>query len=272
MGPRLVRIHGENAEFQHVETLRRNRRKRHRHREFFVEGVRPINRMLARAWTVRAWCFADDERLSDWAQGILRASTAPVHYAMSSELMRGLSRKDETSELIAVVQMPADDLARIPVHDDAVLVLLDRPSSPGNLGSILRSCDALGAHGVLVTGHAVDIYDPEVVAATAGSFFDVPVVRVPSPDDVVAFVRDAAAPLQLVGTSAAAESPLHAVDLRKPTLFLVGNETHGLADRWRELSDVLAAIPMRESTAATSLNVACATTVLLYELRRQRKA
>jgi TrmH family RNA methyltransferase len=73
-----------------------------------------------------------------------------------------------------------------------------------------------------------------------------------------------------VGTSAAADTELSAVDLRKPTLLLVGNETHGLAERYRELSDVVATIPMRTSTAATSLNVACATTVLLYELRRQR--
>jgi TrmH family RNA methyltransferase len=219
---------------------------------------------------VRAWCFADDATLSAWARGILDASTAATHYAMPSALMAKLSRKDDASELIAVVSMPADDLPRIPVRDDAVLVLLDRPSSPGNVGTILRSCDALGAHGVLVTGHAVDVYDPEVVAATAGSFFDVPVVRLPSPDDVAEFLRNAAVRLQVVGTSAAADTELSAVDLRKPTLLLVGNETHGLAERYRELSDVVATIPMRTSTAATSLNVACATTVLLYELRRQR--
>jgi TrmH family RNA methyltransferase len=267
---RFVRIRSENAEFQHIETLRRNRRKRHRHREFFVEGVRPINRLIANDWPVRAWCFADDGSQSDWAQQILEDSRAHTHYAMPRELVAKLSRKDEPSELIAIVEMPPDDLARIPVRDDAVLLVLDRPSSPGNLGTILRSCDALGAHGVIVTGHAVDLYDPEVVAATAGSFFDVPAVRLPSPDDVAAFVRDAAVPLQIVGTSAAGTSELADVDLRKPTVFLVGNETHGLAERYRELAHVVATIPMREGTAASSLNVATATTVLLYELRRQR--
>ncbi len=270
MPPRKVRIRSENAEFQHIETLRRNRRKRHRHREFFVEGVRPVNRLLACGWPVRAWCFAEDATLSDWARGILDRSTAQLHYAMPASLMAKLSRKEETSELIAIVRMPADDLARIPVHDDAVLVLLDRPVSPGNVGTILRSCDALGAHGVIVTGHAVDIYDPEVIAATAGSFFDVPVVRLPSPTEVADFVAHARVPLQLVGTSAGAGVEIHAVDLRKPTLLLVGNETHGLAERYRELAHVMATIPMRSDTAATSLNVATATTVLLYELRRQR--
>ena len=266
MPPRVVRIRSENAEFQHVETLRRNRRKRHRHREFFVEGVRPINRLLANGWPVHAWCYG--EQLSDWARAILEDSTAATHYEMPSALVAKLSRKEEPSELIAVVAMPADDPARIPVHDDAVLVVLDRPSRPGNVGTILRSCDALGAHGVIVTGHAIDVYDPEVVAATAGSFFDVPVVRLPSPDEVADFV--AHTDLQLVGTSANATTPLHAVDLRRPTLFLVGNETHGLAERYRELAHVMATIPMRDSGGATSLNVATATTVLLYELRRQR--
>jgi tRNA G18 (ribose-2'-O)-methylase SpoU len=268
MPPRVVRIRSENAEFQHIETLRRNRRKRHRHREFFVEGVRPINRLRANGWPVHAWCYADDARLSDWARAILDDSTAATHYEMPSALVAKLSRKDEPSELIAVVEMPADDLARIPVRDDGVIVLLDRPSSPGNVGTILRSCDALGAHGVIVTGHAIDVYDPEVVAATAGSFFDVPVVRLPSPSEVEAFIAER--PLQLVGTSANATTPIHDVDLRKPTLLLVGNETHGLAERYRELAHVMATIPMRDDGGATSLNVATATTVLLYELRRQR--
>ena len=77
MPPRVVRIRSENAEFQHVETLRRNRRKRHRHREFFVEGVRPINRLRANGWPVHAWCYG--EQLSDWARAIVDDSTATTH-------------------------------------------------------------------------------------------------------------------------------------------------------------------------------------------------
>jgi tRNA G18 (ribose-2'-O)-methylase SpoU len=93
-------------------------------------------------------------------------------------------------------------------------------------------------------------------------------VRLPSPSEVEAFIAER--PLQLVGTSANATTPIHDVDLRKPTLLLVGNETHGLAERYRELAHVMATIPMRDDGGATSLNVATATTVLLYELRRQR--
>ena len=94
---------------------------------------------------------------------------------------RNSSNKSEPSELLALVAMPADDLDRIPLSPDLLVVAFDRPASPGNLGSIIRSCDALGAHGVIMTGHSVDLYDPETISASVGSLFALPVVRLPSP-------------------------------------------------------------------------------------------
>jgi TrmH family RNA methyltransferase len=229
--------------------------------------------MIERRWPVRALCFAQDAALSDWARTIVETSTATVHYVMPRELLAGLSRKDEPSELIAIARIPDDDPERIALADDALVVVLDRPSSPGNLGTIIRSCDALGGDGVVVTGHAVDVYAPEVVAATAGSFFDVPVVRMASAAEVGSWldgIRESHTALRVVGTSAAADTLLDQVDLCGPTVLVVGNETHGLGQRLRELCEVVARIPMRRQAAATSINVACATTVALYEVARQR--
>jgi len=79
MSPRIQKIYSENNAFQFVETLRRNREKRHRHREFFVEGVRPINQALAHGWDVSAFYFSMEKPLSDWAARILGESTADTH-------------------------------------------------------------------------------------------------------------------------------------------------------------------------------------------------
>lgn len=271
MTPIVAKIYSENADFQQIETLRRNRIKRNRSATFFVEGVRAINQALSNRWPIHAFVYTREGRLSDWAEGVLARGVAQRHYEIPAHLMEKLSQKEEPSELIAIVGMPADDLARIPVSADFLAIVFDRPSSPGNLGTIIRSCDALRGAGLIVTGHAVDLYDPETIRATAGSFFSLPVVRLPSQAELIpwlAGLRGRIARLQVVGTSAKAQIPISQHDFTAPTVLLIGNENHGLSESYRALCDVMVTIPMYGS--ATSLNVACATSILLYEVARQR--
>ena len=272
MRPQLIRIHSEDNDFQYAETLRRNRTKRQKHREFFVEGVRPINLALEHGWEIRAFLFSRERPLSGWAEGVLRQSAAKAHYELPLHLMAKLSGKEETSELIALAAMPPDDLSRIPVGEDLLVVVFDRPASPGNLGTIIRSCDALGAHGLIVTGHAADVYSPEVVRGSTGSLFATPVVRLTSHQELLPWfdvIQTAIGDFQVVGSSARADTDLSALNLMRPTVLVVGNETRGLSEAYRELCDVLIRIPM--GGAATSLNVACATSIMLYEVDAQRR-
>ncbi len=271
-GPTILQVSSENLAFQRVQTLQRKREKRQKSREFVVEGVRPINQALAHGWRFKAALYARDRRLSDWAAGILARSRAPIHYELPMRLLAKLSQKTETSELLAVVAMPADDLARIPLRENLLVVAFDRPASPGNLGTIIRSCDALGAQGLIVTGHAVDLYDPETISATTGSLFALPVVRLPSHKELVPWIEHARATLgrlQVVGTSENAPLELAAHDFRSPTLVVAGNETWGMSAGYAALCDALVRIPMVGS--ASSLNVAVATSIVLYEVDRQRR-
>ena len=180
MAPRIVKIYTENNDFQYIETLRRNREKRQKNKEFFIEGVRPINQALQHNWQIRAFVYSREKKLSDWAEGILARSQASQHYELRLPLLEKLSNKSEASELVAIITMPEDDITRIPTHEKLLVVIFDRPASPGNLGTLIRSCDALHVDGLIITGHAVDLYDPETISATTGSFFALPTVRLPS--------------------------------------------------------------------------------------------
>lgn len=267
----IIRIDTENNHFQYLETLRRNRNKRSKSGTFFVEGVNAINQALAYHWKIEAFAYVNDLRLSDWATGILQQSTASIHYELPSRLMKKISQKENSSELIAILRLPSDDLARIPESGNPLIVVLDRITSPGNLGTIIRSCDALGVDGVVITGHAADLYAPETIRATTGSFFAVPVVRVPTPKALIPWIDtlwQEHPQLAVVATSANVETPLEAHDFSKPTLLLIGSENHGLSVFYHELADAAVMIPM--SGSASSLNVACATSVILYEISRQR--
>jgi TrmH family RNA methyltransferase len=199
-------------------------------------------------------------------------STRAEVFALSGDLLAELSEKDEAAaEVVAVMEIPPDDLDRISVPDRFLGVLFDRPTSPGNIGSIIRSADAFGADGLIVAGHAADVYDPKSVRASTGSLFTLPSVRVPSPREVTAWltaVRANGIPMAVVGTDENGVADVFDFDLTGPVLLLVGNETTGLSAAWRELCDHVVRIPMVGS--ASSLNAANAATAVLYEASRQR--
>jgi tRNA G18 (ribose-2'-O)-methylase SpoU len=259
-------ISKRNAQFQQWEALIANRNKRQRAGEFLVQGVRPITQAIQHGWPVRALIHDADRDLSDWASGIVR-SVATDHVAMSADLLAELSGKDDgVAELVAVVEMPPDDLSRIVVGPAFLGLVFDRPSSPGNIGTVIRAADAFGAVGVIVSGHAADPYDPRAVRASTGSLFALPVVRERSHVEVLSWARDAG--LNVVGTDETGEVNLADHDLTGPTLLVIGNETSGMSAGWRESCDAIARIPIAGS--ASSLNAAGAATVFLYEAARQR--
>jgi 23S rRNA (uridine2479-2'-O)-methyltransferase len=250
--------------------LRRNRQKRTRYGEFFVEGVRPINTALDHGWTFSALYCAPDRPLSGWARDVLDRAGEETRYELTSELMDRLSEKEETSELIAILKAPADDLVRIPVSTRSLVVLFDRPVSPGNLGSLIRSCDALGASGVILSGHGADLYDPETIRASRGSLFALPSVRVGGPEEVRSWLESVRTDvaMQVIGTDEDGDLDLWEADWRRATLIVLGNETWGLSAAYREMCEAMVRIPM--TGAASSLNVASAGSIVLYEALRQR--
>jgi TrmH family RNA methyltransferase len=269
----VLRVSSRNARFQQWESLLSNRNKRQRAGEFLVQGVRPISLAARFGWQFRALIYDAERPLSAWAQKLLH-TVDTVRVSMAPGLLAELGEKTEgPPELVAVVEMPADDLDRIKAGPDFLGVVLDRPASPGNVGSIIRSADAFGAHGVIVTGHATDVYDPRVVRASTGSLFALPVVRCPSHRELAAWVaaqRARGCPIMVAGTDERGDRDVFDVDFTQPTVLLVGNEAAGLSSGWQELCDTMVSIPM--AGAASSLNAAAAAAAVLYEIARQRRA
>jgi 23S rRNA (uridine2479-2'-O)-methyltransferase len=272
----VQRITSRNARFQQWQSLLTNRNKRQRAGEFLVQGVRPTTVAVQRGWPVRALIHSSERPLSRWAEDLVRDVRAvpAERVAMAPQLLAELGEKNETApEVVAVLEMPSDDLSRIRTGSDFLGVLFDRPSGPGNIGTVIRSADAFGADGLIVTGHAADVYDPKSVRASTGSLFALPAVRVPSQHEVVRWLeerRSHGEPIAVVGTDEDGEADLFDFDLSGPVLLLIGNETSGLSTAWRGLCDHTVRIPMTGS--ASSLNAAGAATAVLYEVTRQRIA
>jgi len=270
---RTEKIYSKNAAYQKLEVLKTNRNKRYKYGEFLVEGVRNINGALRNGWQVNSFIYSREKSLSGWAENLIKTVRTKVNYELDGELMDGLSSKDETSEILAVLQM-RDERRSIDFSPNPLIALFDRPSNKGNLGTLIRSCDALGVEGLIITGHAVDIYEPDVISSSMGSFFNVPFIRLSGNADIDACLsglKEKYPLLKIIGTTAHKQKNIYDIDLTTPILFLIGNETEGLNQHLSEICDVMATIPMSGGSFASSLNVSCAATVMFYEANRQRK-
>lgn len=266
----ILKMSVKNAAFQKFEALQRNREKRTKERLFFVEGVHPIEQAIAGGWEFHAIGFAAGRRLSGWAMDMRKKAHAEMEYEISPELMAELSNREETCELIALIRQRTDGLRRMSekANEKSLFVLFDRPQNPGNLGTVIRSADAFGADGLIVTGHGADPYVPQCVRATIGALFHMPVGTMASAEETLEWINALPVRPTIVGTSAKGEALLSEADMTGPTMLLIGNETFGLSKAWKAGCDRLVKIPIYG--AASSLNAGCAASICLYEIARQR--
>lgn len=270
---KVSKIYSKNAAYQKFEVLKSNRNKRYKYNEFLVEGVRNINEAIRNHWEIDSFIYSGENKLSDWAKNILANVKTEVNYELTSQLMQDISSKEDTSELLAIVKMRDDDVSLLYDTKNPLIAVFDRPSNKGNLGTIIRSCDSFGIDGLIITGHAVDLYDPNVVTSSMGSFFNVPVFRVSDNKTLFDFfdkMKNKFQDFQIVGTTAHKETSIFQVDFTVPTAFMIGNETDGLNKTFKQCCNVLMTIPMSEKSSASSFNVGCAATVFFYEAIRQR--
>lgn len=267
-----TKVFSKNSTFQKFEVLKTNRNKRYRYNEFLVEGVRSLNEAVKNNWNIKSFLY-DKDNLSDWAKDMIKKVNTDMNFCLTPELMRSLSGKEDTSELMAVIEMREDRLEQVKLSENPFIVLFDRPSNKGNLGTMIRSCDALGADMLIITGHSVDLYDTDVVVSAMGSFFNLPVIRISDNNVLFEYIgklKRRYPDFLMIGTTAHNEAPIYSANLTSPLMLMMGNETMGLSKAFKEYCDLLCTIPMSEKSYATSFNVSCAASILMYEITRQR--
>jgi TrmH family RNA methyltransferase len=261
-----------NPRIKHAVKLIKQRKHRAAHGEFVVEGVQAVAEAVAHGWELRHLYYHDANLRSGKAIEVLDQVASRMRVEVARAVLTRLSdRPENPAELIAVIGVPEDDLGRVPISNDMLCLVIEEPRDPGNLGTIIRTADALGVGGVVLVGDAVDRYAPKTIRATMGSLFAIPVAHIDDPAGVaqwLAVARETAPGLQAVATLPTADVPAHAHDFSGATAIVVGNERKGVSDELRDICDAAVSIPMRGS--AESLNAAVATSIVVYEACRQR--
>ena len=267
-----LRVSSRNALFQQWLALKTNRSKRHRLGLFLVEGTTAIDAAVRLRWPIEDFLYPAGRRLSDWATAHLASGAAERQVEIEPELLAELSERHEGTELLAVARQREARLEELPLQAPWLLLVLDRPKSPGNVGSIIRSAVSFDAAAVVITGHAADPFDPACVRASVGTLFDLPLVLLPSHEPLLTWIQERRShqALQLVGTGQEGPQLLADIELTGNQLLILGNETHGISRAYADACDRFVRLPT--SPRQSSLNVCAAAAILLYEVQRQRCA
>lgn len=233
---------------------------------FLIEGYREIKRaiegdiLFESLFICKSLFLGSNEPLLIEQIGV-ETFTLPEH------LFERISYRDRPDGLIGVAHQMQKTLKDLrPRNKIPLYVVAESIEKPGNLGTILRSSDAVGADGVIVCDRCTDIYNPNVVRASVGTLFTLPVIEAKGAD---AYIWLKNHQVQVVAATPSAKVEYTEAPLSGPVAVVVGTEQLGLSDLWMEAADIQVKIPMRG--IADSLNVAMATTLLLYEALRQRK-
>ena len=233
-----------------------------------VEGYREILRAVENDWRfIEPYCCpglyldADAPRLAA-AVGL---SGIPV-YPCAEHAFRKMSYRDTPDGLLALSPLVGRSLDELELPDDPLLLIAENLEKPGNLGTLLRTADAAGADAVIVCGHKTDINNPNVIRASIGTLFFMPVAEAAAADVIQWLKRRN---IRSIAALPDAKQDYRDTDMQGGIAIVVGSEDDGLSQEWIGHADRRVSIPMHGKK--DSLNVSSAAAVLLYEAVRQRE-
>lgn len=245
-----------------------NRRTRNQTNLFLIEGYRELSRAVQGRVKIVSLFICPALFLGTNEKALIKQikKDQALIYSCSESIFKKISYRDRPDGLVAIAEQMHCLLRSVLFSPTAFVVIAEAIEKPGNLGTILRSADAAGVDGVIVCDRCTDIYNPNVVRASTGTLFTTSVVEATS-QEVLDLMRELK--IKIIAATPSASQDFTQVDLTGPVAIAVGTEQLGLSDFWMEQADICVRIPMHG--IADSLNVATATTLLLYEVIRQRK-
>lgn len=242
-----------------VKQARAMRQKKARERGglFLVEGIHHIGEAVEAGWEVESMLYAPELLTSGFARDLMTRLVRPAQ-PVSVHVMESLAGKENPQGILAIVHQKRAPLSDL--RSPRISVALVSPQDPGNLGTILRTMEAVGADALFLLDGGVDLYHPSVVRSSMGTLFWIPVVQA-SFEEFVQWARDQGQ--QLIGTSARADVDYRTLVPQLPWVLVLGTEQKGLAPEQTNACDVTVSLPMKGRVS--SLNLAVAAGVLLYQ-------
>jgi TrmH family RNA methyltransferase len=250
----------QNPRIKHIVKLRDDKKTRKDEGAMLVEGYDEIQLALAAGHTPQTLLSAPELATRHLTFSHSESLT------VSRAVFEKISYRENPDGWLAIFPIPQTSLDDLKLSDTPLVIVTESIEKPGNLGAILRTADAAGVDALLVCDARVDVRNPNVVRASRGAVFSVPVVEC---DNASAWEWLKRGAMRVVAASPSADEIYSDVDLSQPLAIVVGTEDEGLSDFWMTKADVKVKIPMMGKV--NSLNVSVSTALIIYEAVRQRK-
>ena len=254
-----------------IKALRGLHERKHRRQTglFLAEGIRIVTEAAELGWPIETLVFLDGRDKDPMIRNLIdhAASDDADIIAVTAPVLAKISRKDNPQMVAASFSERWADADQAFAASSGCWIALDRVRDPGNLGTILRTADAVGANGVMLIGDCCDAFSVETVRASMGAVLNVPMLRL---DEAAFLEKRQSWQGQVIGTALPASVDYRDADWGEPLLLLMGNEQAGLTPALMAAADQLIRMPMRGRS--DSLNLAVATGVSLYEWQRHHSA
>ena len=246
----------QNARIKHVVALQQKSSLRREEGLFVVEGQREIEHCIACGYEVTEMFVLD---------GIDYTGTIPAT-RVTPQVYEKMAYRGSTEGLIAIAKCKDHDLSILShLGPSPLIVVLESVEKPGNLGAILRTAEAAGVDAVIVCDPLTDLYNPNLIRASIGGIFCVP-TAVCTSQECIAFLKEHG--VRILTAQLQDSYEYYDYDMRQATAIVMGTESTGLTNQWREAADVHIRIPMLGRL--DSLNVSVSAAILMYEAVRQR--
>lgn len=247
-----------NPKFKRLIALLQKSSERRESALFTVEGVREISHSIEAGYKPDCIFFCPD---------IVSEETLPQcrHFALSAGLYAKAAYREGTEGAIGVFQAIEHPLSSLHLKDNPLIAVLESVEKPGNLGAVLRTCDAAGADALIICDPRTDLYNPNLIRASIGAVFTVP-TAVCTTAQAITFLKSKG--IRILTAQLQDSSLYYDCPMTKGTAIVMGTEATGLSDKWRQAADAHIRIPMLGKL--DSLNVSVSAAILLYEAVRQR--
>ena len=246
----------QNARIKHVVALQQKSSLRREEGLFVVEGQREIEHCIACGYEIEELFVLNTISYTGHSPATL----------VSPQVYEKMAYRESTEGIIAVAKTKQHRLKDLSLKDNPLIVVLERVEKPGNLGAILRSAEAAGVDAVIVCDPLTDLYNPNLIRASIGGVFNVP-MAVCTSEECIAFLKQRH--ITILTAQLQDSYEYYDYDMRPATAIVMGTESTGLTQQWRETADAHIRIPMLGRL--DSLNVSVSAAILMYEAVRQRK-
>lgn len=252
----------QNPRIKNLVLLETKSAERRRQGLFVAEGQREIMHCVEAGYEIATLYICPDLQQQETVPELKAGSIVTV----SRQVYEKIAYRGTTEGMIAEVRTKERTLEGLRLKENPLIVVLESVEKPGNLGAVLRSADAAGADAVVVCDPLTDLYNPNLIRSSIGAIFTVPCIACSS-EECIAFLKSRG--IQILTAQLQNSHLYYETDMKRPTAIVMGTESTGLTNQWREAADAHIRIPMLGRL--DSLNVSVSAAILLFEAVRQRQ-